>query len=1042
MGRRRYLAVFALGGGVTAGLITGLVSYAVTGHPDGAGSWLVLVLTVTATFWAFGWLTWYQWAARRAEQRTAYLERLSSGDLTIAASSDLDEEAELRRLTLSLRRALFQVQRVTGNLHNTCRTVEDQARALLEAARRQGAAVDRSQVAVSAMGESLGGSSKRVLQLESFAQETTASLSEMTDRIEQVAHALGKLNDSAGHTSKKVQAMGGRAQTVAEAGETLSAFTHEAEEFVGAVDAGIASVRRRAEETGALADEVTKTAEKGEALVVDSVKGMYRVEETVRRAAELVDTLGNRSMEIGRVVDVIQDIADQTNLLALNAAIIASQAGESGQAFNVVANEVRSLAERTARSTREIGQLVGRVRQDVTTSVELVKEGRAQAAVGVQLGDRAAAALKEIRAITTRTLSAIEATVAETARLEAYGRQVVESSRTMNERVGNVGKLAAEQVTEVKDLVRQAEEMSRVAQSATARAEGQVRSGRELSDSVLRLTAAIDEIRSAQDVLKKGDAAIGDEVAEVKEDALKVIRIADGLSRTVEQLGHEADGLDEEVFRFRLPQSRSGGRLRVGVHRGQMLAESRGLDPLFTIDLQVAELSSTQCSTLLRFEDGLLVPDLAERWEADPTARRYRFHLRRGVLFHDEVRFTAEHVKQHFERLLNPRVASTEQGTLKDIEGAAAYMKGEAQSVSGIEVLDAHTLEIRLEEPRAFFLRLLALPSTGITRLSEGGKLVGTGPFRLADWQGDRLVMERNSAYWRPELPLLNQIEFIVYPTRADALRGFTAGEVQLVSYLHTEHLQAAKIDPAQVVSTSTPSVWFLGMHVRTPPFDDLRVRRAIRAGLDVRGLVDRFHPGARVARSLTPPELLEVDRIYEPRTDIELARRLLAEAGHPKLKMSMFWPPPSDVRDENLVLFRPLIEAGLIDLDHPDLPDAWDRVRGGKAPIFRGNWVADFADADNFLHLLLCSKSQHIYGLGYQNPEFDRLVEDARVNIDPGQREALYRKAETLVREDCVLVPLYHERFHAAASPALQGLRMHQTPPQVRFEGLWLEGS
>lgn len=1035
--------VFGLLGGVTSGLLAGLTLLAFTGHPNTPLGWALLVGGNAVWFTLLGWLTWFQWAARRAEKRTAYLERLSAGDLTLAATADLDEEDELRRLTLSLRRALFQVQRVTENLHNTCRNVEEQARALLEAARRQGAAVDRSQSAVVSMGESLAGSSKRVAQLESFAQETLGSLSEMTDRIEQVAHALTKLNDSAGHTSKKVSAMGERAQTVAAAGETLSAFTQEAEEFVGAVDAGIAAVRRRAEETGSLANEVTRTAEKGEALVVDSVKGMYRVEETVRRAAELVDALGARSLEIGRVVDVIQDIADQTNLLALNAAIIASQAGESGEAFNVVANEVRSLAERTARSTREIGQLVGRVRQGVASAVELVKEGRGQAAVGVQLGDRAAAALKEIRAITTRTLSAVEATVAETARLEAYGRQVVESSRTMGVRVGDVGKLAAEQVTEVTNLVRQAEEMSKVAQSATARAEGQVRSGRELSDSVLRLTAAIDEIRSAQDVLKKGDAAIGDEVAEVREDALKVIRIADGLSRTVEQLAHEAAGLDEEVFRFRLPQSRSGGRLKVGVHRTQMLAESRGLDPLFTIDLQLAELSSSQTSTLLRFEDGMLVPDLAERWEADPTARRYRFHLRKGVLFHDDVRLTAEHVKQHFERLLDPRVSSPEQGTLKDVEGAAAYLRGEAQSVAGIEVLDQHTLEIRLEEPRAFFLRLLALPSTGVTRRSDGGKLVGTGPFRLAEWKDDRLIFERNAAYWRPDLPLLNQLEFVLFPSRGDALRAFTAGEVQLVSYLHTEHLQAAKVDPAQVVTTSTPSVWFLGMHVRTPPFDDVRVRRAIRAGLDVRGLVDRFHPGARVARSLTPPELLETDRIYEPRTDIELARRLLSEAGHSSLKLTMYWPPAQDSREENAVLFKPLVDAGLVELEHVALSDGyWEKVREGKAAIFRGNWVADFADADNFLHLLLCSKSQTYYGLGYQNPEFDKLVEEARVSIDPGQREALYRKAETLVREDCVMVPLYHERFHAAASPTLQGLRLHQTPPQVRFEGLWIEGS
>ena len=78
-------------------------------------------------------------------------------------------------------------------------------------------------------------------------------------------------------------------------------------------------------------------------------------------------------------------------------------------------------------------------------------------------------------------------------------------------------------------------------------------------------------------------------------------------------------------------------------------------------------------------------------------------------------------------------------------------------------------------------------------------------------------------------------------------------------------------------------------------------------------------------------------------------------------------------------------------------------------------------------------------YGLGYRNAEFDRLTDEARVSIDPGLREQLYRKAEIIVREDCVLVPLYHERFHAIGSSAVQGMRLHQTPPQVRFEQLWL---
>ena len=103
---------------------------------------------------------------------------------------------------------------------------------------------------------------------------------------------------------------------------------------------------------------------------------MYRIDDTVQRAAELVDELGVHQPEIGRVVDVIQEIADQTNLLALNAAIIASQAGESGKAFAVVAAEVRNLAERTARSTREIGQQVKGVRDGVERAVALVTDGR------------------------------------------------------------------------------------------------------------------------------------------------------------------------------------------------------------------------------------------------------------------------------------------------------------------------------------------------------------------------------------------------------------------------------------------------------------------------------------------------------------------------------------------------------------------------------------------------------------------------------------------------------------------------------------------
>ncbi|HEX4622356.1 MAG TPA: ABC transporter substrate-binding protein, partial [Myxococcaceae bacterium] len=762
-------------------------------------------------------------------------------------------------------------------------------------------------------------------------------------------------------------------------------------------------------ETGDLGREVTATAERGQSLVVDSVKGMYRIQETVRRAAEIVDSLGQRSFEIGRIVDVIQEVADQTNLLALNAAIIAAQAGESGRAFGVVADEIRGLAERTARSTREIGTLVGGVRDAVDTAVALVKEAREQASTGVALGDRASGALNEIRTITGRTFAAVEATVAETARLESQGTGVGEASRRVARQVDEVTRAAVEQAAHGRELVRQTQEMARLGEAASEKAGGQARTGRDLSDAVLRLTAAIDEIRSAHQVLTRGDAAISEEVAQVREDARKVIRIADGLSRTVDQLSHSASGLEAEVFRFRLPAARRGGTLKIGIHQAEMYESTRRLDPLFTLDNQMVEISANLYNGLLRSEDGVLVPDLAERWDADPSARRYRFYLRRNLQYHDGTKLTAEDIKRHFERLLDPRVNSPDQWILKEVEGAAAFQAGSVSDVSGIEVLDPHTLEIRLQEPKAFFLHLVALPATLVSRLDNRGFPVGTGPFRAIQLDGARLVLERNPHYFRPEAPLLERLEFALVDGRMAALDLLKRGEVDLVSGLYAEHVDKAALDGPQIVTGLAPSCWFLGFNVKEAPLSDVRVRHAIRAGLDVATMVEQFHPGARIARQLTPPGVLPGEEVSPaPRADLALAQKLLREAGHSKLKLTLHYPPGRNTVEEDGVLFRPLQDAGLVEVSHVELPsnDFWQRLRDGRLAIFRSGWIADYPDPDNFLYFLLNSNAQTVFQLGYANADLDQLTAEARVSIDPELRNQLYRKSERIMYQDCPLIP------------------------------------
>jgi methyl-accepting chemotaxis protein/ABC-type transport system substrate-binding protein len=1044
MGAKRYLFAFGLAAGLLSALFLGGLLHAVGGTLS-TSAWAVLLLATPALYLTGGYFAWFRWAALRRRLRRQVMARLAEGDLTTTVGPRFEGHEDVRRLILSLRRALSQVQRVTANLHRTSDEVSEQARMLLEAARRQGGAVERSLEAVSGMGTSLQVAVKRVHQLEVFAVDTTGALLEMTERLEQVVDALTQVNTFAHNTSALMQAMAERLANIASSGDELGRFASEAEDFVAAVEGGIDSVRRRASETNQLAIAVTATAERGEVLVGDSVQGMYRVEETVRKASELMETLGTRSMEIGRIVDVIQEIADQTNLLALNAAIIAAQAGEHGRPFGVVANEIRNLAERTTRSTREIAAMVSGVVDAVQLSVTLVQEGREQATAGVALGDRAAEALAEIRTITQRTFAAVEATVAETQRLEAQGSTVVEASRRVARRVEDVTRMAIEQSGHARELVRQTQEMARVSQGASQKAEAQARTGRDLSESVVRLSAAIEELRSANVVLTKGDASIREEVAQVREDARRVIRISDGLTRTVDQLGHEAVGLEAEVFRFKLPAARPGGTLRVGLHQTASLRNRQAVDPVFSVENQVSELTSCVFSSLLRLEDGGLEPDLAERWDADPSARRYRFYLRRGVTFHDGALLTAHDVKRHLERLLDPAVRSPDRALLEDVEGAPEFASGLARDVSGLEALDDGTLEVRLREPKAFFLHLMALTATAVARMDASGRLVGTGPFRLIALEQERVVLERNPAYWRAGVPLVDRLEFLLTGSRQEAVERLRRGELDLVSFLGAEHVEVPGLEPFQVVTSTTPSTAFVVLNQREAPFDDARVRRALRAGMDIQGLVEQFHPSARVARTLTPPELLgEEDLGPLPAPDVALAEQLLRDAGLRRLRLTLHFPTGHDTSAEDGVLFRPLVQAGLLELRHVEMSqeEYTARASEGKLPSFRSRWLADFPDPDTFLYFLLNSNAQTVFPLGYRNPELDRITAEARVSIDPGLRHQLYVRAEKLFRDDCPLIPLYHERVHAAASTTVQNLRLHQTPPQVRFEGLWVDPS
>jgi hemerythrin-like metal-binding protein len=215
--------------------------------------------------------------------------------------------------------------------------------------------------------------------------------------VNNLREMIGTLADSSAQVSESSAEMRANAVLMADGAETVAiqAITvATASEEMSATSGDIAQNCQMAAEG---ADRANQAAEHGSEVVAKSISVMHRIAERVQSSAKTVEALGLRSDEIGAIVGTIEDIADQTNLLALNAAIEAARAGEQGRGFAVVADEVRALAERTTKATREIGQMIKAIQQETKTAVSAMEEGVNEVELGTEEATRSGEALRNIQ---------------------------------------------------------------------------------------------------------------------------------------------------------------------------------------------------------------------------------------------------------------------------------------------------------------------------------------------------------------------------------------------------------------------------------------------------------------------------------------------------------------------------------------------------------------------------------------------------------------------------------------------------------------------
>jgi ABC-type transport system substrate-binding protein/serine/threonine protein kinase len=492
----------------------------------------------------------------------------------------------------------------------------------------------------------------------------------------------------------------------------------------------------------------------------------------------------------------------------------------------------------------------------------------------------------------------------------------------------------------------------------------------------------------------------------------------------------------------------SGGTLHVPI-----AGVVRNLDPTFCETQEQSEVSPGIYETLTRAIEGTRIgPWIAAEILTENDGARYRFRLRTGVRFHDGRRLTTRDVRHSWERLLLSETVN--RWLLAPIRGARRLIDGETEGLEGFHIVSPTEFFVDLEKPVAFFPAVVSYTPTAIipegagavgATAEEGG--VGTGPYRIVSFEpGRSLELERNPTYWREGYPRNDGIVFRFGVSPEEVRSEFLAGRFSIATDLLPADAEAFRHDSrfaSGYRENPRLDTYYVEFNSRVGPLRDLELRRVLRRSIDVAGCVRRTIGRLAIpANGIIPPGLLGyASSSPEPSPGGSSDSSIEATVSRDTVELSAAVHPV--FFGEFSAFFRELCEAfrGVGFRVRPvgkTMADYLQFQRTGEGDLNIGRWLADYPDADNFVHTLLHSDSGFLGKYIGRNAELDGLAERGRVETDPRVRQSIYRRVEELIAREALLLPLFHDQVYCFARPEVEGLEsVSPGNPIVHYENL-----
>jgi methyl-accepting chemotaxis protein len=336
--------------------------------------------------------------------------------------------------------------------------------------------------------------SRTSVDLNSAATQSGNASSQIAQTINQVAAGAGEQARASSDTSNAAIELGAIINQVGSGAAETSRKVDAASSALSQMATAISNASAASTEVSSVASDAASAAERGRAAVRETVSEMGRIKVTVEEASARVTELGAKSDQIGAIVETIDDIAEQTNLLALNAAIEAARAGEQGKGFAVVADEVRKLAERSSRATKEIAALIGEVQSGTDAAVKAMRAGAGEVETGAEKAGQAGRSLDEISSAVAATQSAVGRITSAVDAMNSASSGVVAASDA-------IATIAAQTNAAAGQMTSSAELVARSVESIAAISEENSASAEEVSAATEQMSAQAQEVVASASTL-------------------------------------------------------------------------------------------------------------------------------------------------------------------------------------------------------------------------------------------------------------------------------------------------------------------------------------------------------------------------------------------------------------------------------------------------------------------------------------------------------------------------------------------------------------